>query len=168
MTASLLKPPVISSPTAEDVLFLILNLRKSDQEETFGTLLLDPNDPVGYLADTVFASAQAALACELYSDPATGKPFAIAFISRSTLTSAHFNFLCTDFVGVHMRWITAQVRGRLSGVMAEHRLERVECRARNLLPHIKWLQSIGASFECLVPGFSTYDFAQLAWCNEGV
>lgn len=161
------RDPLVSVPTRDDVLYLVVNLRQSDREETFDTLVLDPADPVEYLADLVFSAADAALECELYSDPDTGKPFALMFINRASLTSAHFNFLCTPEVERHMGWLTRQALTRIDGTMSWHRLRRIECRARNIRSHVKWLQVLGARLECEVPGFSQHEFAQLAWVNGG-
>lgn len=161
--ADLLPNPIISTPSVEDILFLVLNLRQTDSEETFGTLPLLDGSEVEHLVDQIFASSRAALFCEMYSSPSDGKPFAIAFINRATQTSAYFNFICTDGVYRHFRWLTAEVQSRLPGVMEANGLDRVECRARAIQSHIRWLEMIGARLECAVPGFSRHSFAQLAW-----
>lgn len=155
--------PVVSMPTQADIMYIVLGLRETEREETFDTLLLDPADPVEHLAAAIEEGCQNSIFCELYSDPGSGRPFALAFMTRTTLTCATYNFLCTPDALYQMRWLAEQAHSRRIATMRRIGLLRVEARARDIASHVRWLEKTGATIECRIPGYSRHAFVQAAW-----
>lgn len=151
-------------PTRDDIDYVVRRMRKLDRREIYGARF--DKTPEGLVVEF---EAQASQAPWFYAIRHRDHPRPIALLSIVLFGPGHgyANLVATNEFPRIVRDLTRWVREQLIAACWPE-MRRVELRTlASWKQNCRWLEALGAEFECLVPGMGFEPYAQYAWVNTG-